>query len=122
MRIRLPIVLTRGDPQQGATSRDTSAGGPGGENGDADVEAKHAPVRDGEDTRPWPRFRRARTAGEWCRAVFSWAAARGRRIAARGRRLAGPRPEVTGWAFAAVTQAPALLAMAWLVPGIGMLL
>jgi hypothetical protein len=29
---------------------------------------------------------------------------------------------VTGWAFAAVTQAPALLAVAWLVPGIGILL
>ena len=27
-----------------------------------------------------------------------------------------------GWAFAAVTQAPALLAVAWLVPGAGMLL
>jgi hypothetical protein len=27
-----------------------------------------------------------------------------------------------GWAFAAVTQAPALIAIAWLVPGIGMLL
>jgi hypothetical protein len=29
---------------------------------------------------------------------------------------------VPGWLFAAVTQAPALLAIAWLVPGIGMLL
>src|SRR6185437_2067219 len=95
VRIRLPTVLTRGDPQQGATSRDTSAGGPGGENGDADVvEAKHAPVRDDQDTRPWPRFRRAQTAAEWGRAAFSGAAVRGRRIAARGRRLAGPRPEV----------------------------
>ena len=124
MRIRLPAVLARGgDLQQGATSRDTSAGGPGGENGDADVvEAKHAPVRDGEDTKPWPRFRSARTAAEWCRAAYSGAAARGRRIAARGRRRARSRPEVTGWAFAAVTQAPALLAVAWLVPGIGMLL
>src|SRR6185437_1287884 len=120
VRIRLPTVLTRGDPQQGATSRDTSAGGPGGENGDADVvEAKHAPVRDEQDTRPWPRFRGARTAAEWCRAVYSLTAAR---AAARGRRLTGPRPEVTGWAFAAVTQAPALLAVAWLVPGTGMLL
>src|ERR1700742_2007263 len=35
---------------------------------------------------------------------------------------ARPRPGVTGWAFAAVTQAPALLAVAWLVPGIGILL
>src|SRR6185437_4797560 len=110
VRIRLPTVLTRGDPQQGATSRDTAAGGPDGENGDADVvEAKHAPVRDDEDTKPWPRFRGVRTVAEWCRPVFPWAAARGRRIAVRGRRLTGPRPEVTGWAFAAVTQAPALL-------------
>ncbi len=38
----------------------------------------------------------------------------------RGLRGAGGR--LPGWAFAAVTQAPALLAVAWLVPGIGMLL
>jgi hypothetical protein len=105
------------------TSRDTSAGGPGEESGDADViEAKHASVRNDEDTKPWPRFSGTRTAAEWGRGVYSWAAARGRRVAARGRRLARSRPGEAGWAFAAVTQAPTLLAVAWLVPGIGMLL
>ena len=41
---------------------------------------------------------------------------------ARPVRLARRWPWLPGWAFAAVTQAPALLAIAWLVPGIGMLL
>lgn len=40
--------------------------------------------------------------------------------------LTDQRPQrwswLPGWVFAAVTQAPALIAMAWLVPGIGMLL
>ena len=87
------MLARGGDPEQGATSRDTSAGGPGGENGDADVvEAKRAPVRDdGEDTKPWPRFSGVRTAAEWRRDVYSWAAAHGWRVAASGRRLGSGR-------------------------------
>jgi len=44
------------------------------------------------------------------------------RAATRGPRLAELRPWLPGWVFAAVTVAPALVAVAWLVPGIGMLL
>jgi hypothetical protein len=42
----------------------------------------------------------------------------------RRRRFSRARrwPWLSGWAFAAVTQAPALLALAWLVPGTGLLL
>ena len=42
--------------------------------------------------------------------------------AGRGPRLAAVWPWLPGWVFAAVTVAPALLAVAWLVPGTGMLL
>ena len=58
---------------------------------------------------------RARAAGRGARAC-SDAAGAGRR---GGRSAWWWLP---GWVFAAVTQAPALLAVAWLVPGIGMLL
>jgi len=103
VRLRLPAVLARGgDPRHGAASREIPAGGLDESNDEADViDEKHAPVRDDEETKPWPRFSGARTLG---------------------RRLLGRRPWLPGWVFAAVTQAPALLAAAWLVPGTGMLL
>ena len=55
-------------------------------------------------------------------APLSLIARRRARKAARGPRAARRRPWLAGWVFAAVTVAPALLAVAWLVPGIGMLL
>src|ERR1700733_2269471 len=45
-----------------------------------------------------------------------------RTLAARYSAVAALRVRVPGEAFAAITVAPALLAMAWLVPGTGMLL
>jgi hypothetical protein len=112
------------------TSSDTSASGLGGADVEDDViDEKHALVRDGPETKPWPRFGGARTAAgrlpaffSGFGAFFSGVAARGRRTAAAGPRLVRQRPWLSGWAFAAVTQAPALLAVAWLVPGTGMLL
>ena len=123
MRLRLPAVLARGaDPQQGATSRDTLAGGPGEANEEADVtDEKHAPVRNDPETKPQPPFSEARTAAAR-RLALSWAAACRGQIAEGGQRLARWWPWPPGRAFAAVTQAPALLAMAWLVPGIALLL
>src|SRR6202034_168166 len=59
--------------------------------------------------------RRTRTAAGRLAAV-------GAGVADRGGRLARRWSWLPGWVFAAVTQAPALLAIAWLVPGIGMLL
>jgi hypothetical protein len=114
-------VLARGgDPQPGATPRGTPTGGPGEAGGEAGVsDDEHATVRDDPETKPWPRFTGARTAAERRLAVYAWAAARRGRLAARGRRIARWSP---GWTFAAVTLAPALLAVAWLVPGTGMLL
>ena len=99
MRLRLPVMLERGtDPRHEAASRDTSADGPREVSGEADVtDAEHAPVRsDQKAKRTWP-LSGARTAA--------------------GGLLARP----SGRAFAAVTLAPAVLAMAWLVPGIRML-
>ena len=43
-------------------------------------------------------------------------------VAVRGARLAHRSWWLPGWAFAAITQAPAVLAVAWLLPGAGMLL
>jgi hypothetical protein len=74
------------------------------------VDEKPAPVRDDPETKPWPRFSGARTAARRLPALFSGAAARDR------------WPWLPGWTFAAVTLTPSLLAAAWLVPGIGMLL
>jgi hypothetical protein len=123
VRLRLPAVLTRGaDPQQGAASRDTLAGGTGEPNEEADVtDEKHAPVRNDPETKPQPPFSETRTAAAR-RLALSWAAARRRQIVAGGQRLARWWPWPPGRAFAAVTQVPALLAVAWLVPGIGILL
>ena len=121
MRLRLPAVLARGDdPPPGATSHDTSADGLAAANEDADViDEKHALVRNDPETKPQPRISGARIAAGRLLAPYSRIA---RRIAARGPRLARWWPWLPGWAFAAVTLAPALLAVAWLVPGIGMLL
>ena len=57
----------------------------------------------------------ARGAAGGLLALYSGAAARGARLAHRSWWL-------PGWVFAAITQAPAVLAVAWLVPGAGMLL
>jgi hypothetical protein len=103
--------------------RGTAASAPGEANDEAGVtDEQHAPVPDGPETKPWPRFTGAQTAAGRYLAFLSLMAARGRRNAARGRRLARRWPWPPGRSFAAVTQAPALLAMAWLVPGIGLLL
>jgi hypothetical protein len=117
-------VLARGSgPRQGATSRDTSAGGRGEASGEADViDEQRAPVLDDTKTKPQPRVSGVRAAAGRGAALYSLVAVRGGRIAARGRRLAHPWPWPRGWAFAAVTLVPALLATAWLVPGIGVLL
>jgi hypothetical protein len=100
VRLRLPVMLERGaDPRPEPASRDTPADGPREVSGEADVPAaEHAPVRsDQKAKRTWP-LTGARTAA--------------------GGLLALP----SGRAFAAVTLAPAVLAVAWLVPGTGMLL
>ena len=95
--------------------------GPGEANEEADViDEEHAPVRNDPETKPRPRFSGARTAAGGAlpfRARPLPRADRGARTAA-GALVA----VAAGRAFAAVTLAPALLAVAWLVPGIGMLL
>ena len=115
MRLRLPAVLARGGgPQHGTTPRETSANGYVA-NEEVDVtDAKHAPVRNDQEQKR-PRFTGERTAAGRFLAPCGRVAARGRRLARRWRWL-------PGWAFAAVTQAPALLAVAWLVPGAVLLL
>jgi hypothetical protein len=100
VRLRLPVMPERGtDPRHGTAPGDTPADGPREVSGEAGVtDAEHAPVRsDQKAERTWPRT--------------------GARTAAGGL-LALP----SGRAFAAVTLAPAVLAVAWLVPGTGMLL
>jgi hypothetical protein len=98
------------------------ASGPGEASGEADViDEEHAPVRDDLETQPWPRFTGTRTAAGRLLGRCSRVAARGRRLARR-RPVSGAGTGLSGWAFAAVTQVPALLAVAWLVPGTGMLL
>jgi hypothetical protein len=84
------------------------------------VDEEHASVRNDPDTKPWPRVSGTRVAAGRLLAPCARIARRGARSAARG--LAGARPWLPGWVFAAVTVAPALLAVAWLAPGIGMLL
>jgi hypothetical protein len=124
VRLRLPAVLTRGsDPQPGPPSRDATAVGPGAADGAAGVgEGERAPVRDDPKTKPQPRLTGAESLAWRAAALYSLVVAAGWRVAARGRRLAHWWPWPPGWAFAAVTHVPALLAVAWLVPGIGMLL
>ena len=116
MRLRLPAVLARGGgPPHGTTPRETSANGFVAKNDEADViDEKHEPVRNNQEQQR-RRFSGARTATGRLLAPAA-------RVAAGGQRLARRWPWLPGWAFAAVTQAPALLAVAWLVPGVGTLL
>jgi hypothetical protein len=84
--------------------------------GEADaVGVKHEPVLSPEEPRRRGRLPGATTAAGGVLWLYSRAAARGRRLARRWQWL-------PGWTFAAVTQLPVLLAVAWLVPGTGMLL
>jgi hypothetical protein len=107
----------------GPSSGDATADGPGAVIGAAGVsDGERAPVRDDRTTKPQPRIAGARTAAGPGAARYSRFAARGGRGGARGRRPARCWPWPRGRAFAAVTHGPALLAVAWLVPGIGMLL
>jgi hypothetical protein len=85
-------------------------------------EEKHELVRDSQAAERERRFGWARTAARPAAAVYAGAAARAGQLAARGGRLTQRWQWVPGWVFAAVTVAPALLAVAWLVPGTGMLL
>ena len=78
-------------------------------------EEKHELVRDSQKAERERRFGWARTAAGRAAAVYAAPAARAGRLAQRWQ-------WVPGWVFAAVTVAPALLAVAWLVPGTGMLL
>jgi hypothetical protein len=118
VRLRLPAVLARGgDPRQ--ASSDASADGLGDASDEAEVIGEeHALVRNDPDTKPWPRVSGTRAAAGRLLAPYSRIA---RRVAGR-RPRADLRPYLPGWVFAAVTVAPALVAVAWLVPGIGMLL
>ena len=121
MRLRLPAVLARGgDPRQ-ASRDDAPADGLGEASDEADVIGEeHALVRDDSDTKPWPRISGTRILAGRFLAPYSRIVRRGGRATAR--ELAAVWPWLPGWVFAAVTVAPALLAVAWLVPGIGMLL
>jgi hypothetical protein len=117
-------VLTRGGGPPGTTPRAGPADGVAAATtdkaevvgladatGEAEaLQEEPAPVRDDTDTKPWPRVSGARTAaGQLLAPVTRVARARWWRW-------------LPGWVFAAVTVGPALLAVAWLVPGIGMLL
>jgi hypothetical protein len=117
VRLRLPAVLARGDDAQPATaSAGTLVNGEGRTEGeDAESTGNHAPVLD--DREPGPRARASGTRGPagGLLALCSGAAARRARLAHRLWWL-------PGWVFAAITQAPAVLAAAWLIPGAGMLL
>jgi len=121
VRLRLPAVLARGgDPRQ-ASRDDAPADGLGEASDEADVIGEeHALVRDDSDTKPWPRVSGPRILAGRFLAPYSRIVRRGGRATAR--ELAAVWPWLPGWVFAAVTVAPALLAVAWLVPGIGMLL
>ena len=100
VRQRPSAVPARGEDQRHEPGpRDTSADGLHEVSGEADGAGEnHAPVRNDRSRKRRRPFSGARTAGG---GVPDW---------------------LPGWVFAAVTVAPALLAVAWLVPGIGMLL
>lgn len=108
-------MLARGDDaQHGTASPGTSLTGEGRAEGeDAESTGDHAPVLD--DPEPKQRATGTRAAAGGLLARYSGAAARGARLAQRLWWL-------PGWVFAAITQAPAVLAAAWLIPGAGMLL
>jgi hypothetical protein len=124
VRLRLPAVLARGaDPQQRTSSAAAAADGFRKANGeDKNVGEKHESVRDNQNSQWRVRFAAVQAPAGRFAAVYSGIAARYARIAARVGLLVRRCSWVPGWVFAAVTQAPALLAVAWLVPGIGMLL
>ncbi len=100
VRLRPAAVPARGeDPRQETAPRDTSADGLHEVSGEADGAGEnHAPVRNDRSRKRRRPFSGARTTGG---GVPDW---------------------LPGRVFAAVTVAPALLAVAWLVPGTGMLL
>jgi hypothetical protein len=105
------------------TARGASAAGPPAAAGEPDVvEAKHAPVRDEAERKRRRPASGARTAAGWLRPYYVRLSESAGRAAARERELSRRWWWLPGWAFAAVTIAPALLAVAWLVPGVGMLL
>ena len=107
VRLRLPAVLVRG----GDTPDETTA-----------CDAKQAPVRDHDEPRRRRPYSGARAATRRLRPYYPRLSEPAGQAAARGRELARRWWWLPGWAFAAVTIAPALLAVAWLVPGAGMLL
>jgi hypothetical protein len=74
-----------------------------------------APVPDDRGRERRPRFAGARTAARWLARLRAAAVIGGGRLRCLWTWL-------PSWAFAAVTQAPALLAVAWLVPGTAILL
>jgi hypothetical protein len=94
----------------------TSAAGVPGAGAETEAsDEKHDPVLDDRESQP----------PEWLSGVRTAAgrfAGSCNRAAAWGARLTQRWSWLPGWAFAAVTQAPVLLAIAWLVPGIAMLL
>jgi hypothetical protein len=117
VRLRLPAVLARGGaPEQGPPPRENPAGGvseAGGESGS--VQEQHELVRDNPNGKRRGRSTGARTAAGASAAVDL-------ESGAPSGQPAGRWPWVSAWVLAAVTQAPALLAVAWLVPGAGILL
>jgi len=119
------VLVRGGETTPGErTARDASAAGPPAAAGEPDaVEAKHAPVPDEAERRKRRRpASGARTAAGWLRPYYSWLSESAGRVAAREREFSRRWWWLPGWAFAAATIAPALLAAAWLVPGVGMLL
>jgi hypothetical protein len=117
VRLRLPAVLARGgDPWHGPAATGAAANGGGRAVGDnAGVAGDHAPVLGTQEAERRQRVGGARAAAGGLLALYS-------RVAARGGRLARRLWWLPGWAFAAITQAPAVLALAWLIPGTAMLL
>jgi hypothetical protein len=117
VRLRLPTVHARGDDAQHATaSPGTSVNGEGRAEGeDAQGTGDHAPVLDDREAERGQRASGTRTPAGGLLALYSGAAARGARLAHRWWWL-------PGWVFAAITQAPAVLVAAWLIPGAVMLL
>ncbi len=110
-------MIARGSvAQHEAASPGTLVNGEGSPEGeDAEGTASHAPVPDHQEPERRQRASAARAAAGGLLALCSGAAVRGARLAHRLWWL-------PGWVFAAITQAPAVLAVAWLIPGAGMLL